>query len=572
MLRECIGNGEIDRAITALKCIVIDKDFADKALLVQSQYSAHKRASIEDTEEHRTVSVERNRITKSLSSIIDEIPPDIDILKNIINYRLSLGANIINIVNTILGLQEYPDKYLIWLKDSLLTSQDKILSDINTESDESSLNQLNDFRLQLKNYLHSELELHKFKPQIGLLIWNRLLNDRNFHFTYIREVSISQQSPYFEDILGRDEKSKPLLMLWEEMYITGNYESALNYVNQLRIDKGFADQLIYEYTALAYLNKETPEKIINEAVTKKERIKYEKLKLYLLRSVKPSKKSTTINSSLEYIIQQLNISINKTYSNIAYDYILQSGIRGYSKRREITKKLIQLTIEISETFKFIEYDNSSLVASLILELDGGGKFMWLKCANKKVVNHTTFDAIEKRKFLLSCYRQGNSIIELKDNLYEALIYRTQKAVKDFQKDKLIYASEIAYLLYEDERFIKIQESTANRTGNLEEQNLLKKFIQKEELIDNDEDMSDSDSFNEAVRQIKERCKELKSAPASDNGINSNGYNNILDTTNVANDINVNKTSNNNRWIKASFGLSWILLIEIFIFIFIIAKC
>lgn len=507
-IKECIAQNNLERAIRALNCIVINKDFADQILILRSQNSQNKRSDLLNIEDAQAIRVANNKTAQSLTIIASELPDDFEIFKNKINYYLNTSIDIEDIIEILLQAQQSSNDKIINLKNNLSYYQKINLEEDTDNISEQSLSQytihINEIRLQLKDYIQSELTFDKLKPSFADDFWAKDLDNKTFHYIHIHEHQANSDSPYFIDIVLRKDNSQSNLMLWEELYLTGDYKGALKFIDELRIDKGISDQMIYEYTALAFLGTESADKIVNEAVTRKEKIKFEKLKLYILRFQSLEKKSNTQKESLLFILQKIDLAILNIYSNIPNNYLLQEKQRGYSQKREILKRLFNLQIETLETFISHNFDYSVILASFIIELDGGGKFKWLKMSKGKIINSTSFDAIKARNIFVSKYTEKyrNTIEDLAENLYRNLYIKRDSALEEFQKNNLLYACSIGYSLYKDKRFQTLQDEIylTDTTRELRKNNR-SKIAQFEEKVD------DTDEFTEILNKIGQRNKD-----------------------------------------------------------------
>lgn len=458
LITECISRNEIDRALTALKCIVVNNQYADDILTLQNQISRVNRENLLGLQNYETISVASNRNLSNITVKISELPEDILILKNKLNYYLNTGSNLEETIKKLKSFIHFNSPTANSISLGLLSSQQ---NDLENELEDDSLNKYSDSLESTINQLRQvidDISYENLQDDFVKLFWENDLNDRAFHYIHIKGVKQNSDSPYFFDIISRKDAARSKLMMWEEHFISGDYKSAQNFIDSLRIEGGFSDQLIYEYTALNFLKTESTEKIISDIVSRNKRAKYEKLKLYVLRaqSLIGDGDSKTKKESIPYIVQQLHLGILKIYNNISFDYIIQATNSNYIRRRNIIKELILLHIELLETFKFIEVNHFATTTSLITELEGGGKFQWIKIFKNKIENKIAYNAIEDRQLLIKYLGSEYRSSELSENLYKELFIKGKSVEDEDQRRRYLHACELAYCLYKDERFHDLQ--------------------------------------------------------------------------------------------------------------------
>lgn len=99
----------------------------------------------------------------------------------------------------------------------------------------------------------------------------------------------------------------------------------------------------------------------------------------------------------------------------------------------------------------------------MLELEGGGKYDWIKIEDKRIVNSTLFEAKNYQIKILEIVNPNNSIdsqLEIGEHLYNRLKQKDASIqkfdyIEDKVKQKFIDACKLGYFLYEDKNFLEL---------------------------------------------------------------------------------------------------------------------
>lgn len=454
-----VTNNNLPRAIRALRNIVIDKKFADKVKIAERNFKEVKDKELKNTQEGRLLTQAYNRISDRILSLAYVIPDDLNILKS----RITHGLNGSKLENSFLLLKEYlntkSENEVNHYIEKLNSAQESHLSDYEEGDLNSLIEQFDNIKEDFKEYLDI-LTLEDFKENFAEIMWDNLLNDNTFFYKpYIPRI-VSNSIIFYNDIMGiNNNQIKPLLLLWEEEYLAGNYRESLQFINRVRIEFVYDREIVFEYTALSYLDTIGASKIINGAITGNNDSSYRKLLIYVERAINSdTKKSQTYTKSMEYIFDKLLIAISKVYHNINFDYVFNNATRGQSKKRNITKKCIEITVCIVKLFKLFKLEEQEFIYRIITELDGGGKYDWLSIKKKKIVNRTTFYALEHKKTLLDYIKSEKGNFEKSaNNLLAALKEKYKRIIEiDQRNEKFLFACEIGYFLYKKNEFLELQ--------------------------------------------------------------------------------------------------------------------
>lgn len=461
---------QLEEAITALKCLVIDNEFNKKVLVLSSNFYNNEKKQRTQTDYSENLYVRNNQISTSIISFADEIPDDLHIIKNRFKYELKTSTDIERIIDALVNCStDYSGRDVIQLKQQWLQKQgelDRTGSDSDVSDDLSTA--IYEFSNQVSFHIDS-FDNNKLNQNSVLdYFWNNFLTDSEFAYINSNDkIKTITASIYSSSIIDKVGEERAYMLLWEEEMLAGKKEKSLEYINHVRIELGVSTSIVYEFTALSFLETLGASKVINDAIKGKVGSSFEKLKLYISRAAILEGQSTSLNDSLKYIFDQLISAIDKIYVNIDYNYILMDGASGQSMRRNMIKKCIEISIEICEFFKEYKFDNDRFLEKMILELDGGGKYDWFKMlTHNEIADKTTFPSWSMREKLLSLVNNEKKSNSFSDNLYNVLLNckvpdNDSKAAK-----KYVIACEIAFLLYHDPRFQELQPFALKKQMNV----------------------------------------------------------------------------------------------------------
>lgn len=358
----------------------------------------------------------------------------------------------------------------------------------NLEATEESLTKFNE-KIQEISY---ELMLHiQNLSEIDLIddwqsrYWDVLLREQNDINYSINPLFLGKRSRFYNDIINREDQAKGKLLLWQEEFLTQEYEKAKKYCEEIRIENGIGDAQIYEYLLLTYSKDIGANNLIKSFLSSAKSTSFDKLLLYLERAQHLGGQTSTLSDSLMEVYMDLMSSINRYYQNISYDYVSAPAQKGRSQKRNIIKGCIEATVMIYTSFHET-LDKSKLhpiVEDMIVEIEGGGKYDWVKMQNDELTDKTTFDAIKKRETLLEMIHSSGNDIKLSDYLYGKLIMKKEKINNqvpgDDSNEKLFNACKVAYCIYREERFIElVKDKNFNKSVKMEPEKKKENLVEK----------------------------------------------------------------------------------------------
>lgn len=493
-IRGFISEDLLENAIIAMRCIVLDQQFADTISNLSRAFYGNERARMSNTEEYTKLSIERSRIAERLLNLLNDVPDDFTLVKNRLIYEVKNTSNFFksteilsNCINdyTKYAVTSFKDRYEKLNEKYLILTEATSLEDMTVSEVSKEQEKLTSEYLTYLN----DISLNHLKFNFYDFFWKATLEDKSFQFQSYIERPYLVISDFLHDIKQNDSEIRALLLLWEEEYLSGFYSESLHYINKIRIDLGIDNSTIYEYTALSFLDANTSDKIINQLVIGKKNTLFSKLKLYIDRSKKSEKQSSTINNSAFYIYKKLSSSLEKLYNNINHDYIIFSE-RGQTRKRNTLKSILETIINISDAFSAFDIDVNNLVKQLILELDGGGKYRWLTVDKGTIENHSNFDAKSARDNLLSKFPDYDN---WGANLFTALQIKKGQINEENSSYRFLQAVELGDFLYPNFGFkdlilesIKTHKQRIRPTiheSKMQEQELVQEQKEGQELIE-----------------------------------------------------------------------------------------
>ena len=92
-IRSLISEDLLENAIIAMRCIVLDQQFADTISNLSRAIYGNEKAKRSNTEEYSKLNIERSRIAENLISLLNEVPDDFTLAKNRLVYEVKNASN-----------------------------------------------------------------------------------------------------------------------------------------------------------------------------------------------------------------------------------------------------------------------------------------------------------------------------------------------------------------------------------------------------------------------------------------------------------------------------------------------
>ena len=512
-LRNSIAKDKLDKVLHVLGNIIIDKEFSDNVLLLTRQFEEIKREHMLGIIFQNELSVKRNQVVNNINKILGKIPDDIEIIRNKIYYYIQNKEDVKEAINFTKNLVDGTANYLIrpFEKEFARINNENL----NENDYETTEGELEKWQVENATLGHQLIDLidqkdkFLFPRELSDELWEILQKERNSAFieiTFNNKLSDGETSKYYEDIILKEGLVRTKLLLWQEEYLTGNFDEAIKYCNKVRLELNEGTSLIYEYLMLSFLKKYSPDLIIRKAFSNSDNYLFKKIMLYIERSKFLGGVSSTRENSLLECHEHLIKSIKKIYQNIQHDYVTERATRGISKRRELIKQSINTTILLKDKFEFIPESFTEFYEDLIIELEGGGKYDWIYERNGNLKNKTTYNAVEIREKILKIINPENKP-QKKEELGSYLIENlTSKSKNIFKarfpkraKEKLILSCNLGFFLYGNREFLNLKKKVYYSEDELfEEDSSFENSEQKPELVDEDI----KDAYEDAIKDFK----------------------------------------------------------------------
>ncbi len=465
-----ITTGESKPAIVALQCLVVDYEFSKIIISISSQYERIRIRGLKGMPKNEDEST-TNSINDNILNLIKDLPTDILLVKKRLSYEAEKDLNKALDIFSIIA-QPYFDSEIDTLQNDYANAQSIMKDDLSSQEQAWS-EYTSELEEITRRYilLVESLSYQDLKADFIDLFWKEALSDEKFHYTPSSFSKVlEEESHYYNDITTyiEDEKARAMLLRWEEEYLAGDLKTAEGYIDIARTELGIIGSMVNEYKALSYLAYITPQKIINRAISNRSYKEIHKLKFYLERANKSQiRKSSTLNNSLRYIYSQLVFSLEKVYNNIIFDYSVDKTPPGSSKKRNVIKRCIEIINDIVPLVNLSEPSEENFIRSLILELEGGGKYVWLKPDQDRVIDSVSFEANEYRKKLIK-FLTEDSEQERSNNLYDAIEEKYNHKI--FFPEKIDITCQVAYNLYKEQRFLNIKDEIKKKNSSLNNYN------------------------------------------------------------------------------------------------------
>ena len=191
---------------------------------------------------------------------------------------------------------------------------------------------------------------------------------------------------------------RQLLLAQDAMGIE-NFGRAYQHSDHVRSHIDPRSAQLYEYLLLAYLQKETPDRIAIDAVDDDKRQLLNHIILYAsrLREYQEAGQcpTSTGNYNLQAAAEELGEALCRIYDTLPNDHLLDTGKRG--EEAPDNRGIISRAREMGELIFRSVHPYSGFLELLVNELCGGGKFDWIQ---KVAVTNGEFVFLSREKFEL----------------------------------------------------------------------------------------------------------------------------------------------------------------------------
>lgn len=400
-----------------------------------------------------------NLISGEILMRLDTLPDDIEILKEKILTITDAYQSITDAIELLLLIYDENISHRMKAISVKLSLQQDNVSDIETWDTiyENAKSSVLDVLSSPNNYT--------LKENWQKITINFLYNNKNRFIAVPAIVSNESTLKFYPDInritSGELKEHKGELFSWLESYIVGEYKNANEILIQLRKRYGVAGSQFYEYLALTFSRNEEFSKIIKDGLLRNEPANINRVLFYIVRVRDGKHKTSTRDSSLEFLYKNLFFQISKVYQSIAHDYIQNGTSSGRSKKREIIKRCIDLTIRLYKSYKGVSLNlPKKIYYELLLELEGIDKFNWIEpTKNGYLKDVTVYNATKKRKKLHKIIEEEK---EFTDLLYDRIRLKYIEVNKDEYSNlnqkvsiRLLKVCAMAYNNYGQRRFLDL---------------------------------------------------------------------------------------------------------------------
>ena len=208
------------------------------------------------------------------------------------------------------------------------------------------------------------------------------------HLAKVGALSFQQQADF----------RRQLLLAQDAMGIE-NFGRAYQHGDHVRSHIDPRSAQLYEYLLLAYLQKETPDRIAIDAVDDDKRQLLNHIILYAsrLREYQAAGQCPTSTGlyNLQAAAEELGEALCRIYDALPNDHLLDTGLRG--EEAPDNRGLISRSREMGELIFRSIHPYSGFLELLVNELCGGGKFDWIQ---KVAVTNGEFVFLSREKFEL----------------------------------------------------------------------------------------------------------------------------------------------------------------------------
>lgn len=501
-IRSLISNDEVDSAIVSLINLIVSKDFLNQCLLLRSVVNKTSKKERLNTEYSDNLRVEISQNLQSLLELVNDIPTDQEIIENRIRYAIDIEEDF-SIANHIVGMC-FSKELVVFsshLNDKIENYQQVEIEYNENAGIEAFIHLVDQCSTALIDKMES---LNHYSGRGVRDFISNYLEDSSFIPQFVNDYKrISEDfnniSPYFDDINSQDENVRRHLLLWEEKFLTGDYESALFKAENARLDELSTKSINYEYTLITFIKYKSLDKIISDAIKTDRQGEFEYVLLLIDRSLKLDGRSSTLCDSLLSVYYDFAQSIKKIYNNIDFSYLLNEMPRGRSRRRDYIKRLIKIYIDLVETLD-VDLDKSdNLPQEILKELDGVNKFPWVEIRKGDLVNRTNFNAIDNRRKLIKIlkkseiYNPNESYTSSTDRLNRIAIKLKNNQIGSLKHKEYLNAIMVVdnlYGVHRDENLLNV---------SLEKRILSRSFGQEEAMKTNKLSLEKNDpSFPSAL--------------------------------------------------------------------------
>lgn len=190
---------------------------------------------------------------------------------------------------------------------------------------------------------------------------------------------------------------KRLLILAQDAAAIGRHERSFAYADQIRHTLDPESAQLYEHLVVSFAHKETPERIVREALRGNRRLLDTVIMLVnRFRDYQMQGKCSAPSGyyNVAQVATALSEEIRRFYVTLPNDHVLDTGLNGqrYEDRRTEVLRCLELALDI---YHFIHPDEGFLEWAFI-ELCGGGRYQWADAivpenGQFRLVNRDEFD-------------------------------------------------------------------------------------------------------------------------------------------------------------------------------------
>ena len=460
---ELVAKGNTKEAIQALLKIAPSHEFFDTTVSLSYRFGDIEKQKIKGVVTFDDQTIHGNKVVESLTAHIRTLPTPIEVLKG--RLEISIWSESIDIQEVISFLFQVLKPNHHFQVEIILRSLDEHLdlSSNLVQAEENNRLVNNSVRSRLSAFIEV-LMLDELVNDWQDSFWHYCMNNRMFYVDDKQKFDENfEASKYFADLIkGENKQAIQQLLLWQEEFLVGNYETSLKYIDNVRLNLNTDSSKAYEYLLLTHCNLKLDD-AVKKYITKQDKSPLNRIFIYIERVQKFGDESSTRRESLNFAYNKILSAIQKIYHNISFDYILNKSTRGISKKRELIKETIALSILFFGKIKNEYTEHHQIYEDLIIELIGGGKYTWLEFRYDKIENSSTFGAVERLNQLEKVLKQNDmSIVGLKDYLYEELVVKAKNIDKaiDIKKatERLTKSCYLAFKIFNDIKFKELIKS------------------------------------------------------------------------------------------------------------------
>ncbi|MCB9267832.1 MAG: hypothetical protein H6558_22650 [Lewinellaceae bacterium] len=475
-LKELIGQVALDKAIDCLKNLATTEAEYDQILSYEARHNSWQKDKQNGTITNEEDNLQRQKLIHLLLDHLKRLPDDLDLLKRKFLYLVKTKEEIpgaLDFLEKLIHPDYYSKVHEFRLGQKDFETQLE-LEDITAEQAEVR----DELQKRIKEGLTElirALEQYHLKPNWGEIFQFLLLEEKVEPIVSYRESQIAfvENSRYLNEIredTKSNEDARRTLLLWQEEYLSGDFEKAEEYCNAARLNYRHDTSLVYEYLSLTYLKAFPADKLVRHFLTNESESPLQKLMLYIERAQLPSDSPTeTLQESFDEIYMILLGAIKKLYENISYDYAFNKASGGRSKKRDLIARCIETSILIHNRLKAYFERPHSFLEDLLLELEGGGKYLWMRFQEEDLKDRYIFQAGKQWKELLEIMKAQEQTFDsqaIGEYLLKSLNRKArnlpQAPGKGKAKERLLLACDVGYFIHKDERFNELRLAILNK--------------------------------------------------------------------------------------------------------------